>query len=65
MRFLAQKLTEQVGGTFVVDNRPGAAGVLGAELVAKAASDRHKHDRDSRITDRPAPAVSTISQASC
>jgi tripartite-type tricarboxylate transporter receptor subunit TctC len=38
-RTLAQKLTEQLGVTFVVENRPGAAGVLGAELVAKAAPD--------------------------
>jgi tripartite-type tricarboxylate transporter receptor subunit TctC len=40
-RTLAQKLTEQVGGSFVVENRPGAAGVLGAELVARAAPDGH------------------------
>lgn len=38
-RTLAQKLTEQLGATFVVENRPGAAGVLGAELVAKAPPD--------------------------
>jgi tripartite-type tricarboxylate transporter receptor subunit TctC len=40
-RTLAQKLTEQIGGTFVVENRPGGAGVLGAELVARAAPDGH------------------------
>jgi len=38
-RFLAQKLSEQTGSSFVVDNRPGGAGILGAELVAKAAPD--------------------------
>jgi tripartite-type tricarboxylate transporter receptor subunit TctC len=38
-RFLAQKLTEQLGGSFVVENRAGAGGLLGAELVAKAAPD--------------------------
>jgi tripartite-type tricarboxylate transporter receptor subunit TctC len=38
-RALAQKLTEQLGATFVVENRPGAAGVLGAEIVARAAPD--------------------------
>jgi tripartite-type tricarboxylate transporter receptor subunit TctC len=40
-RVLAQKLTEQVGGSFLVENRPGGAGVLGAELVARAAPDGH------------------------
>jgi tripartite-type tricarboxylate transporter receptor subunit TctC len=40
-RFLAQKLTEQVGGTFLVENRAGAGGVLGAEIAAKAAPDGH------------------------
>lgn len=38
-RFLAQKLSEQTGGSFVVDNRPGGAGILGAGLVARAAPD--------------------------
>lgn len=40
-RVLAQKLTDQIGASFVVENRPGAAGVLGAELVARAAPDGH------------------------
>ena len=40
-RMMAQKLAEQTGGTFVVENRPGAAGMLGAELVARAAPDGH------------------------
>ena len=40
-RLMAQKLTERLGGSFVVENRPGAAGVLGAELVARAAPDGH------------------------
>jgi len=38
-RFLAQKLTEQLGASFVVENRAGGGGLLGAELVAKAAPD--------------------------
>jgi tripartite-type tricarboxylate transporter receptor subunit TctC len=38
-RFLAQKLTEQTGSTFVAENRAGAAGVLASELVARAAPD--------------------------
>jgi tripartite-type tricarboxylate transporter receptor subunit TctC len=40
-RVLAQKLTEQLGGTFVVENRPGAGGVVGSEIVARAAPDGH------------------------
>jgi tripartite-type tricarboxylate transporter receptor subunit TctC len=38
-RVIAQKLTEAMGGSFIVDNRPGAAGNLGADLVAKSAPD--------------------------
>jgi tripartite-type tricarboxylate transporter receptor subunit TctC len=38
-RLLGQKLTEALGQTVVVDNRPGAAGNLGVELVAKATPD--------------------------
>ena len=38
-RVLAQKLTERVGQSFIVDNRPGASGIIGTELVAKSAPD--------------------------
>jgi tripartite-type tricarboxylate transporter receptor subunit TctC len=38
-RLLGQKLNERLGQQFVVDNRAGAAGNLGAELAAKAAPD--------------------------
>jgi tripartite-type tricarboxylate transporter receptor subunit TctC len=40
-RSLAQRLTEQSGSPYLVENRPGAAGVLGAEIVARAAPDGH------------------------
>ena len=38
-RILAAKLAETLGQQFVIDNRPGAAGSLGREIVAKAAPD--------------------------
>ena len=38
-RVLAQKLQEQLGQSVVVDNRPGASGIIGADVVAKAPAD--------------------------
>jgi tripartite-type tricarboxylate transporter receptor subunit TctC len=38
-RIVAQKLSERLGQQFVVENRPGAGGALGSELVAKAPPD--------------------------
>ena len=38
-RFLAQRMGEQLGQPFVVENRPGAGAVIGTELVAKAPAD--------------------------
>ncbi|PUE08068.1 tripartite tricarboxylate transporter substrate binding protein [Limnohabitans sp. T6-20] len=38
-RTLSQKLSEKMGTTLVVENRPGAGGTLGSDLVAKATPD--------------------------
>jgi tripartite-type tricarboxylate transporter receptor subunit TctC len=38
-RILAQKLSESLGQQVIVDNRPGAAGVLGADIASKAPAD--------------------------
>src|SRR5947209_3039215 len=39
MRLTAQKLSEKLGQQFIVDNRPGAGGVVGARAAAAAAPD--------------------------
>lgn len=38
-RLLAEKLSEQMGQSFIVENRPGAAGMIGSDAVAKATPD--------------------------
>ena len=38
-RVIAQQLSTQTGQTFVVENRPGADGVVGSQAVAEAAPD--------------------------
>lgn len=38
-RLIGQKLTESTGQSVVIDNKPGATGIIGTDFVAKAAPD--------------------------
>ncbi|MBC7842028.1 MAG: tripartite tricarboxylate transporter substrate binding protein [Gemmatimonadaceae bacterium] len=40
-RLLGQRMTERFGQTVIIDNRAGAASMIGTELVARAAPDGH------------------------
>src|SRR5262245_7076283 len=40
-RVVAQKMSDQMGQQILIDNRPGAGGVVATEIVAKAEPDGH------------------------
>lgn len=56
-RMISNGLHDTIGGTFVVENRPGAAGQIGAEFVAKAAPDGYTLMISGSSTHSADPAV--------
>ncbi|MGZ3307347.1 MAG: Bug family tripartite tricarboxylate transporter substrate binding protein, partial [Xanthobacteraceae bacterium] len=56
-RILAQKLTEALGQSVMVENRPGASGMIAAEAVAKSAADGYTLMMGSQTTLAVAPAL--------
>jgi len=56
-RLVGQKLGERLGQTVVVDNRPGAATIVGASYVAKSAPDGYTLMATSGTTFTVNPAV--------
>ena len=56
-RLLAQKFTARLGQQFVVENRAGASGAIGADIVAKAAPDGYTMGLITASTHALAPAL--------
>lgn len=54
-RLFAQKMSESMGQQFVIDNRPGAGGSIGAQLVAEAAPDGY-----TLLHANPGPSVNNV-----
>ena len=56
-RVLAQKLSDQLGQSVVVENRPGAGGAIGSEMTAKAAPDGYTIQMATVSTHSIGPAL--------
>jgi len=56
-RIVANRLTETLGQSVVVENRPGASGVIAADVVAKAAPDGYTLFLGSTGTNSIAPSL--------
>jgi tripartite-type tricarboxylate transporter receptor subunit TctC len=56
-RIVGQKLSETLGQTVVVENRPGASGLIAAEAVAKSAPDGYTLMMGSQTTFAVAPTL--------
>ncbi|HCK79271.1 MAG TPA: hypothetical protein DHW34_04570 [Actinobacteria bacterium] len=54
-RIVAQQLTDRLGQSFIVENRVGATGTIGAEIVAKAPPDGYALYLASQTTHAVAP----------
>ena len=59
-RFVAQKLGERWGQSVVVDNRPGAGGSIGSDLVAKSAPDGYTLLMATSSTHSIGPSLSKL-----
>jgi tripartite-type tricarboxylate transporter receptor subunit TctC len=56
-RILALKMSESLGQTVVVENRPGASGMIAGEVVAKSAADGYTLMMGSQTTLAVAPTL--------
>ena len=58
-RTLAPRIAEKLGGTIVIDNKPGAGGVIGSDLAAKSPADGYTLLLTTTSTHSIAPALGT------
>lgn len=58
-RTLSQKLGEKLGVTIIVDNRPGAGGTIGTDMVAKAVPDGYTLLLATTSTHSIGPSLNT------
>jgi tripartite-type tricarboxylate transporter receptor subunit TctC len=58
-RIMAQKFAARLGQQFVVENRPGASGNLGADIIAKSAPDGYTIGLITASTHGVTPALGT------
>ncbi len=59
-RFLAQRLQEGTRFSFVVENRPGAGGTVGADVAAKAAPDGYTLFMSNNASISLGPQINTV-----
>ena len=59
-RFVAQKLGERWGQSVIVENRPGAGGSIGSDIVAKSAPDGHTLLMATTSTHSIGPSLSKL-----
>ncbi|MDH6593146.1 tripartite-type tricarboxylate transporter receptor subunit TctC [Variovorax sp. TBS-050B] len=58
-RTLGQKMSEKLGTTLVVDNKPGAGGAIGSDLAAKAPADGYTLLLATTSTHSIGPAITS------
>ena len=58
-RTLGQKMSEKLGATLIVDNKPGAGGAIGSDMVAKALPDGYTLLLATTSTHSIGPAITS------